>query len=82
MPPREPLPGSAAAAARTPCVVPHLKGKPLDRARQRVRSAGCRIGRVRRQRGTASRQDRVVLQSPAPDTSLPPWGAVTVNLGG
>lgn len=82
MPPPEPLPerGGEAAAGKG-CLVPRLAGRPLDLARQRIRSAGCRIGRVHRQRGTASRQDRVVLQSPAPGTSLLPWAPVTVNLG-
>jgi hypothetical protein len=81
MPPSEPLPGSVTEPAGTPCLVPHLRGRSLDLARQRIRSAGCRIGRVHRQRGTASKYDRVVLQSPAPGTSLPSWAPVTVNLG-
>lgn len=82
MPPPEPLPDRGGdGAAGKGCLVPRLRGRPLDLARLRVRSAGCRIGRVHRQRGTASRQDRVVLESPAPGTSLPPWAPVTVNLG-
>lgn len=81
MPPSEPLPASPAVTAGTPCLVPRLRGRPLNLARRRIRSAGCRIGRVRRQWGTASKQDRVMLQSPAPGTSLPPWAPVTVNLG-
>lgn len=83
MPPPEPLAGTGGdGAAEKGCLVPRLTGRALDLARQRVRAAGCRIGRVHRRRSTASRRDRVVLQSPAPGTSLPPWGPVTVSLGG
>lgn len=78
MPPSEPLP--VRDVVRETCLMPEVKGKTLESARRRVRSAGCRIGRVHRQQGTASKRNRVIAQNPEPGTSLPLWAPVVIRL--
>jgi beta-lactam-binding protein with PASTA domain len=48
-------------------VVPRVIGLTLGRAKQRIRSRHCSVGRVRRAR--ASRAGRVIGQSPRPGTT-------------
>lgn len=79
MPLSEPLP--ARDVIRKPCLVPKVEGKTLVSARERISSAGCRISRVHRKQGTASKRDRVIAQSPGPGTSLPLWAPVVIRLG-
>jgi hypothetical protein len=79
MPPSDPLP--VRDVIRKPCLVPKLKGESLTSARRGIKAAGCRISRVRRKQGTASKRDRVVAQSPEAGTSLPLWAPVVIRLG-
>jgi hypothetical protein len=58
-------------AVGTRCVVPHLKGRRLDRARRLLLSAHCALGRVRRGRSRHVRSGRVISQSHRAGKSLP-----------
>jgi PASTA domain/IPT/TIG domain len=62
------------------CVVPKLRGKKLETAKNRLRKVGCRIGKVRRKKGVAARAGRIVKQSLKPGTVLAPGTKVNVTL--
>jgi len=63
-----------------PCVVPRARpGLSLRRARSRIRSAGCRPGRVRRVRSSRSR-GTVVRFSPRAGSRLTPGTTVRIYL--
>jgi hypothetical protein len=66
-PPPPPLPPPPAPPPS--CVVPRVIGMRLARARNRIRRAKCRVGRVRRVRSRRPR-GRIVGQSPAPGRRL------------
>lgn len=63
------------------CSVPRLKGKSLKASKQRLREAGCRIGKVTRLAGVAAERGRVVGQSPAPGTKRAQGSVVRVTVG-
>ena len=63
----------------TQCVVPGVVGMTLATARAQIVDAGCSVGTVKRVR---SKQVGIVLvQSPAPGTTLPPGGRVNLTVG-
>jgi hypothetical protein len=63
------------------CTVPNLKGKTLKAAKQRIRAADCKVGKVKRHRGAEARGTRVVGQRPRPGTILPAGSIVRVTVG-
>jgi hypothetical protein len=63
------------------CVVPRLRHRSLKSAKNRLRSAYCRPGRVRKLEGATPKDGKVVKQSPAAGTILPPESKVTIKLG-
>jgi hypothetical protein len=90
-PPGRTLQGTSAAvstpagtATSTPfffysgCQVPKLTGKTLKAAKGRLKSSGCKLGRVAKVRG---RHGKVVKQSPKPGKLLPPGAKVSIKVG-
>lgn len=63
------------------CVVPDLLGKRMKIARKRARRAHCSIGRVRRPKGAATRNGRIVRQWPKAGKTRRAGAKVTVALG-
>ncbi len=57
-------------ALQPPCVVPSVVGKTLAKARAKITSRGCRLGKVTRIKSTKRKKGRVIRQKPAPDTQL------------
>jgi pimeloyl-ACP methyl ester carboxylesterase len=58
------------------CLVPRLKGNPLQAAKKAVRAADCRLGKV-----TGRKSGKVKGQRPKPGSVLPAGSKVTVSLG-
>jgi hypothetical protein len=77
--PAPPLPPPPAPALRVRCVVPRVIGKKLPAARTRIRSAHCRLGRVRRVH--PRRVGRVIRQSPRPGARRPAGTKVSLVVG-
>jgi hypothetical protein len=81
-------PGGTSEAASTDrftfkaCVVPKLKGKKLNAAKNALRSAGCTLGRVSGLEGKQARSQRarVVSQKPQAGRVLVPGAKVNVKL--
>ncbi len=63
------------------CLVPRLLGRHLGGARRALKSAGCRLGAIKRQTAGAGRRGRVIRQSFRPGAIQPPGRAVTVVVG-
>ncbi len=63
----------------TGCVVPKLKGKKLKQAKRALRSAGCKPGKVRGQKGKSA---KVVKQNPPRGKTLVPGAAVNIKVNG
>jgi Invasin, domain 3 len=59
------------------CVVPRLKGKTLKAAERELRSADCRLGKVKGKRG---RSAKVAKQNPVPAKVLIPGASVDVTV--
>ena len=76
-PPAPPPPPPAPPPAR--CHVPRVIGLRLGRAKNRIRTAHCSVGRVRRARST--HVGRVIRQSPGPGTRLQLGGRVNLVVG-
>ena len=68
-----------AAPPKPACRVPNVVGTRLAAAKQRIRKAGCAVGRVRTKR--SRRPGIVVAQSPRPGTRLPHGGRVDLVVG-
>lgn len=64
-----------------PCVVPHVVGKPLPKARMRIRKAHCRVGRVRYKRAPLKKRGRVLSQKPRPGRRLANGARVSLVVG-
>lgn len=62
------------------CIVPRLYGMPLKKAKVALRTARCRIGRVKKRKGVTARSGWVFRQRPRPGRSLPPRSKVSVGL--
>jgi hypothetical protein len=65
----------------TACKVPKLVGKKLKTAKRRIRKAGCRVGRVKRRRGSRRKAARVLKQRPAAGKLRLPGAKVNLTLG-
>ncbi len=63
------------------CVVPKLFGKKLKVAKNRLRNAGCRVGRVSKVRRRAAKRGKVVAQNPKPRKLLAPGAKVNLKVG-
>ena len=63
------------------CAVPKLIGKKLKAAKARLKSSGCKLGRVKRLRHASTRTGKVRKQSPKPGALLAPASKVSVTLG-
>ncbi len=73
-----PLAAPPASQSPPPCVVPKLAFRTLAGARERLATAGCRLGKVR---GKRSPSARVVKQFRAAGTVHAPGARVAVKLG-
>lgn len=62
------------------CVVPALAGKKLNAAKNRLRDAGCKLGRVAKVTGPVKKAGKVVKQSPQPGRVLAPGAKVNVKV--
>ena len=63
------------------CVVPKLKGKKLKAAKERLRKAGCKVGKVKLRGDATAKTAKVVKQSSKPHRELPPGAKVAIALG-
>jgi hypothetical protein len=63
------------------CGVPTVIGQRAADARRALKAQNCRLGRVTRRSAPARRRGRVLAQSPAAGTQLPPGAKVAVVLG-
>jgi hypothetical protein len=83
-PPPPPAPPAAPPAPQpprlAPCRVPRVIGRSLRVARARIRSANCRVGRVRYRRSARAR-GRVLTQAPRPRARRPNGTRVHVTIG-
>jgi hypothetical protein len=64
-----------------PCVVPNVVGKSLAKARAKLKSRDCRVGKIKRIKSTKRKKGRVVRQKPAVDTQLGHNGKVSLWIG-
>ncbi len=62
------------------CVVPNLKKNKLKAAKKRLRSAGCKLGKVKRRHGVSTKTGKVVKQNPTPKKVRVPGTKVNVTL--
>ena len=60
------------------CTVPKLKGKTLKAARQKLKKADCKLGKVK---GVKSKTARVKKQSSKPGKVLAPGAEISITLG-
>ena len=65
----------------TTCVVPGLKHKKLKAAKKKLRKAGYKVGRVKRENGVTAKVGEVVKQGRKPGKKLAPGTKVNVTLG-
>jgi hypothetical protein len=63
------------------CVVPRLKGKSLKAAKRSLGRAECKVGKVKRRKGEASKVGKVVKQAPKPGKVLAPRAKVNLTIG-
>jgi hypothetical protein len=63
--------------AYTACVVPKLKGKKLKPAKKALKRAGCKLGKVKGEKGKSA---KVAKQSPKPHKVLKPGSKVNVTV--
>ncbi|MCB0828590.1 MAG: VCBS repeat-containing protein [Solirubrobacterales bacterium] len=73
-------------APATRCVVPKLKGKPLNKAKKKIRQARCGVGKVRRKksgrRKAGSRlRGKVISQKPGPGKKLKQGSKISLVIG-
>lgn len=62
------------------CVVPNLKKNKLNAAKNRLRHAGCKLGKVRKLDGVKAKNGLVVRQSPKPKAVKLPGAKVNLTL--
>jgi hypothetical protein len=63
------------------CTVPKLVGGKLAAAKKKMKAAGCKIGKVKKEKGVEVKSTKVVHQSVKPGTSLPAGASVRLTLG-
>ncbi len=85
LPPGESL-GGGAAQDESPrpnrsCSVPRLKGLTLKRSRERLRRAGCGVGKITRAHGVTAKGGKVVRQMPRPGGTDVAGFGVNLRLG-
>jgi hypothetical protein len=78
---KEALEAAKRAARAARCHVPALHGATLATARVRLRRANCRLGAIAKSTGVHVKVAKVVGQSAAAGSSLPPDAKVGVRLG-
>jgi hypothetical protein len=66
----------------TACAVPSLTGKKLKKAKKRLKTADCKIGKVKRKGDVTAKTGKVVKQNPKPGKTLAPGSKINVTLGG
>jgi len=72
---------TATATFKAKCIVPKLVGLTLKKARARIKSAHCTVGKVTRKRSTKSKSGKVLSQRPKPGRKLAPAAKVSVVVG-
>jgi hypothetical protein len=65
----------------TACVVPKLAGKHLKAAKKSLKQASCKLGKVKKIAGPASKVGEVVKQNPKAGKALAPGSKVNLKLG-
>jgi PASTA domain/IPT/TIG domain len=63
------------------CLVPKLTRKKLKAAKTRLKGGGCKLGKVKKVKGSRKKAGKVLKQSPKPGTVLAPGSRVSVTLG-
>jgi hypothetical protein len=63
------------------CVVPHVVGTTLSRAKGALKAAGCKLGKVRRVKASHRKRGRVLSQSPAAGKHLSAGARVKLAVG-
>jgi uncharacterized delta-60 repeat protein len=63
------------------CMVPNLRGKKLAAAKQIIKKALCRLGKVSRKRSKPAKKGRVLSQRPEAGATVPGGTKVSVVLG-
>jgi PASTA domain/IPT/TIG domain len=63
------------------CVVPKLIGKKLSAAKTKIKASGCKLAKVKRVHGPASKRGKVVKQSPKPGQVGAPGTKVSIKVG-
>jgi hypothetical protein len=76
----EATPAPISASVKT-CTVPKLAGKTLKDSRATIRDADCKVGRVKKRKGTRATTGKVVGQSKRPGTVLPAGTVIKLTLG-
>jgi beta-lactam-binding protein with PASTA domain len=56
-------------------------GKPLGKAKARIRKAHCRVGKITRRHASARLRGRVIAQRPAPGKRLRNGARVNLTVG-
>ena len=79
--PPPPVPPPPPPPPPAPCRVPRVTGMTLARAKTRIRSSHCSLGRVRRVRSKRSLRGRVVSQTPRPGAVRPRGFRVNLRVG-
>lgn len=74
-------PSAAPPAFEPTCQVPRVLGLRLAKARVRIRSRRCRLGKITRKRTTKAKRGRVLAQSPAPSRHLGNHAKVKLTVG-
>ncbi|TML32744.1 MAG: PASTA domain-containing protein [Actinobacteria bacterium] len=74
-------PSAPAPAFEPACQVPRVVGLRLGKARARIRSRHCRLGKITRKRTLKAPRGRVLAQSPAPGRHLGSHAKVKLTVG-
>ena len=64
-----------------PCVVPHVVGRTLSTAKNKIHDARCRTGRITRKHTSRKKRNHVLAQSPRPGRRLAFGGRVKLTVG-
>jgi beta-lactam-binding protein with PASTA domain len=63
------------------CVVPHVVGLTLARARTRIVNHHCRVGAIARKRSSLQKRGKVLVQAPKPGKRLKSGAKVNLVIG-
>jgi hypothetical protein len=78
--PPTPTPVVTVVPPRT-CKVPNLHGRKLKGAKNGLRKADCKVGKLRKKKGVTAKDGKVVKQTPKAGTVVPAGSRVAVKLG-